>query len=248
MNLRIGALVVSVNLVFLAAAFAFFLRLSYQRLYPSVLARRSRAIAVLAVVSAAGIAGSWLYGLLGAGDAVGSAMPPSRAEFPFGSFGGYWGVILGSFAMSLVFRGSHLRQADAFAPGILVGGAIARLAGLFNNANPGISLDIECFPWFQPFRFWAAYDVAAHLAVLLIVWRLCRGAGTPSGRALAVFLVGYGLLRFPLEFVRDTQHVFGFFTYGHLMAAVQTLAGLALAAPLRISGAAGDLPSTEGAD
>ncbi|HPQ41977.1 MAG TPA: hypothetical protein PLV45_16535 [bacterium] len=33
-----------------------------------------------------------------------------------------------------------------------------------------------------------------------------------------------------LEFARETQHVFGPFTYGHLMAAIQTVAGLALAA------------------
>ena len=164
------------------------------------------------------------------GDAVGSAMPPSRAEFPFGSFGGYWGVILGSIFMSLLLRGPHLRQADALVPGVLVGGAVARLAGLFNNANPGILLDIEAFPWFEPFKLWAAYDVAAHLVVLFIVWRLCRRSGSPPGRALALFLGGYGLMRFTLEFVRETQHVLGPFTYGHLMAAIQTVAGLALAA------------------
>lgn len=229
MNLRIGAIVISVNLVFLAAAFAFFLRLSYQRLYPSVFAQRSRAIAVLVVVSVAGIVGSWLYGLLGTGDAVGSAMPPSRAEFSFGSFGGYWGVIFGSALMSLLLRGSHLRQADALVPGILVGGAIARMAGLFNNANPGIAIAIEAFPWFEPFKLWAAHDIAIHLAILVLVWLLCRRPGSPLGRALVIFLIGYGLMRFVLEFVRDTHHVLGPFTDGHVMSAVQTVVGLALA-------------------
>ena len=228
MNLRIGAIVISVNLVFLAAAFAFFLRLSYQRLYPSVLSKHSRAIAVLAVVSMVGIVGSWLYGLIGVGDAVGSAMPPSRAEFPFGSFGGYWGVIFGSVLMSFLYGDPHLRQADAFVPGILVGGAIARLAGLFNNANPGITLDIKALPWFQPFELWAAYDVAAHLVVLFLIWRLCRRPGSPPGRALALFLGGYGLMRFVLEFLRETQHVIGPLSYGHLMAAIQMVTGLLL--------------------
>lgn len=232
MNLRIGAIVISVNLVFLAVAFAFFLRLSYQRLYPSVFAQRSRAIAVLVVVSVAGIVGSWFYGLLGMGDAVGSVMPRSRVEFSFGSFGGYWGVLLGSVFMSLLFRRAHLRQADAFVPGILVGGAIARLAGLFNDANPGIAIHLNAFPWFDPFKLWAAYDIAIHLAILVLVWRLCRRPGSPSGLALVAFLGGYGLTRFALEFVRDTQHVFGPFTYGHVMAALQAVVGLSLAACL----------------
>jgi hypothetical protein len=101
------------------------------------------------VVSIAGIVGSWFYGLLGTGEAIGSAMPPSSAEFPFGSFGRYWGVILGSIFMSHLLCGPHLRQADALVPGILVGGAIARLAGFFNNTIPGIILGYS-FAIMQP--------------------------------------------------------------------------------------------------
>jgi prolipoprotein diacylglyceryltransferase len=227
-NLRIGAVVISVNLIFLAAAFAFFVRLSYQRLHPAVFIRKSQAAAALAVVSTVGIAGAWLYGLLGQGSPVESLMPPSRTEFPFGSFGGYWGVILGSLLVSLLLRAPHLRQADALVPGILVSGAIARLAGLFDNANPGITIHLEAIPWFQPFRLWAAYDIAAHVAVLLLVWRVCRRPGSPPGQALALFLAGYGLTRLVLEFVRDTHHVLGPFTHGHGMAAVQMVAGSVL--------------------
>ena len=233
MNLRIGAIVISVNLIFLAAALTFFVRLSYQRLYPAVFPQRSRAAIVLVMVSFAGIAGAWLYGLLGLGNSTVSAIPASRAEFPFGSFGGYWGVILGSVLMSLLLRGPHLRQADGFIPGILVGGAAARLAGLFNNANPGILIHLEAFPWFEPFKLWAVYDIAIHLAVLLLVWRLYRRPGSTPGLALVLFLAGYGLMRFAIEFVRDTHHVLSPFTLGHAMAATQLTAGIALALWLR---------------
>ncbi|MCX7013248.1 MAG: hypothetical protein NTW86_11935 [Candidatus Sumerlaeota bacterium] len=122
----------------------------------------------------AGIAGSWFYGLLGLGNFLQVAMPTSRAEFPFGSFGGYLGVILRSVLMCLLLRTLFCTRADAFVPGIVVGGAIARLAGLFSDANPGILIPLDAIPWFQTFRLWAVYDIAIHGAVLLPVLRLCR--------------------------------------------------------------------------
>jgi len=228
-TLRVGALVVSVNLIFLAVAFAFFVRLSFQNLYPAVVPKRSRAVVALLAASCLGILGAWLYGLLGLSNSTGSTvMPDSRLEFPFGSFGGYWGVILGSVLTSLLVRGRVLRQADAFVPGILVGGAIARLAGLFNNANPGILIDLGIIPWFQPFKLWALYDIVAHLLTLLIVLRLRRVYGGVAGLPLVSFLTGYGAMRFLIEFVRDSHMVLGTLTYGQIMAIAQVIAGTAL--------------------
>lgn len=229
MNLRIAAIVVSVNLLFLVAALAFFLRISFKRLYPSTIARKWTAFFTLAVVTVTGILGAWFYGLVGFIHSSELPTLTTRVEFPFGSFGGYWGVILGSILASFLCRVPQLSQADALVPGILVGGAVARLPGLFNEANPGITLHSEAFPWFQPFKYWAMYDIAIHLVVLLLVWQCSRRANSVPGLALAIFLVGYGLLRFCLEFVRIAQQVFGPFTYGHLMAAAQIVGGLILA-------------------
>lgn len=229
MNLRIGALVISVNLVFLAAAFAFFVRLSFQRLYPVVAPNRARALATLVLVCCAGILGAWLYGIVGVVKSpASSSVLPSAFEIPFGSFGGYWGVVLGSFAASALLRTPYLRQVDTFVPGILAGGAIARLPGLFTAANPGVVVNVSNLPWFQPFRIWAIYDIVIHLLALFIVWRLVRRYGPIPGLALAVFLVGYGAMRWLIEFVRDTSHVCGPFSYGQLMALAQFLPGAGL--------------------
>lgn len=236
MNVRIEALVFSVNFIFLAAALAFFLLLSYQRLYPAVFSTRKQTALTLIIVSCSGIAGAWLYGLAGSVNAVESGgMPQSRLELPFGSFGGYWGVILAGLLVAAVMRQPPLRQTDALVPGILVGGAIARLADLFNKANSGIVIDLGLFPWFQPFKYWAIYDIAIHMLALMLVWRLSHRCKSLPGLALTLFLAGYGFMRFGIEFVRDTVHIFGPFTYGHIMAAAQVSAGIALLKWMRLN-------------
>lgn len=209
MSLRIGAIVVSVNLLFLAVAFVIFLRIAYRNVYPSVCTTQWRASVSLLLVSLFGIAGAAFYGALGASG-------NSRFEFAFGSFGGYWGVLIGGLFAAWVWRLPALRVADALAPAMLVGGAVARLAGLFTGGER-----------FEPFAYWGVYDIGAHAVVLAAVWLFCGKSDSSPGRALAIFLVGYGLIRFAIEFARDDGYAYGFFTYGQLMAIVQAGAGFA---------------------
>lgn len=229
MNVRIDSIIISVDLIFLVAACVCFARLSYVNLKVATCLSKKRTLFVLTVVSMTGVFGSWVYGLLGPGNALEQGMPISQFSFAFGSFGGYWGVILGSAFVSRMTGTSTLEQADAFVPGILAGGAIARTSGFFNNANPGVSLQLDALPWFQPFKIWALYDIAAHAVILLLILCLFRWCKSFPGLILAVFMIGYGLLRFVIEFVRETHYaVCELFTHGHILAAVQTAAGLAL--------------------
>jgi prolipoprotein diacylglyceryltransferase len=48
------------------------------------------------------------------------------------------------------------------------------------------------------------------------------------GQALLGFLIGYGLLRFSLEFLRDTIRPFGVLTTGQMLAAAQVMFGSVL--------------------
>jgi hypothetical protein len=233
MSIRIGEVIISANLIFLGVAYIIFARLSFDRLFPGLFVQKSKATICLVGVSLAGVAGAFLYSLPARLIAMTSEGLASTMVLSFGSFGGYWGVILGSLCMSLLLRGSPLRQADAFVPGILIGGTVARFADVFTGANQGISIHVSTLPWFQPFRSWAVFDVAVLLGVLALV-QVSRGARRPPGFVLQLFLVGYGCIRFGIEFLRNAPSYLGPFTHGQVMALVQVAAGIVLLVWLRL--------------
>lgn len=225
MQLRIGAAIFSVNLIFLAAAYLVFARLLYLRLYPEIVNNRGRARLSLGIVSAIGVTGAGLYGIPGSLHAAeGSRQLPTDMEIAFGSFGGYWGVLIGMCIASGLLRFPLLRSLDALVLAILAGGIIARLPAFFTDTGdptvfgPGSSLMYN----------WSTYDVLAHFIVAILVWKILSNAGTPAGIAVVAYLVSYGLLRFGLEFLRSTFYFYEPFTHGHLMATVQIIVGLLL--------------------
>lgn len=233
MNIRIGALVISVNFIFLLFAGAYFLVISLRHLYPGVIGSRSRAAGALAVVSGGGVIGGLLYGMIAGGAAAQQAgLPPSLMEFNFGSFGGYWGVLAGATLYGMLIRTSPLLLMDAVIPGILAGGIIARAADFFTGSSSGISLHIAGLPWLQPFRHWFGYDIAALFVVLVLVWRM-PGKGKTAGIGTVWFLAGYGVLRFVIEFARDTARPYGWMTWGQCMAVIQIIGGIVLFAALK---------------
>ena len=86
-HVRVESLVLSVNHLFLAAAYAFFALLSIRRLYPATIKNRVGAYVALAAVSCAGIAGTLLYGVPAlVADRPATGLPPSDLELAFGSF------------------------------------------------------------------------------------------------------------------------------------------------------------------
>jgi len=233
MSLRIGAFVFTPSTFLLPLALAFFVVLALQGLYPRIVAVRIRAYWIVLAAVVGGILGAWLYG---------SAASPAEADalhawldLRFGSFGGYWGALAAGMASAWAARQRVLACADALVPAMLAGGAVARIGCLFTGCCRGVSVAPELLHGFQPFRPWAAYDLAALLAALAIVRVAPRRApslGFP-GAALCLFLVAYGVLRFPLEFVRDLPAVAGPLTSGQVLALAQVLAGAAGLAWLR---------------
>jgi len=97
-------------------------------------------------------------------------------------------------------RLSLAKMLDAFAPGVLVGIAIAQVGALLAGLNPGAPADL---PW--AVNLWGvlrhpsqAYEALTALAVAgLTLWMIARGS-RPAAAAL-VALCGYGLSRWLLE-------------------------------------------------
>lgn len=229
MSFRIGAFVTTPSTLLLPLALAFFWVISAQRLYGNRLPGRHSAFpggvvhvyGALITATACGVLGAWLYGSWTSPRAA----DPLHAwlDLRFGSFGGYWGALIGALAYATLTRHPRLRFADALVPGILAGASVARIGCLFTGCCRGIAA-------FHVFRPWPIYDIAA----LLITWGAIRliergmnRLAAPGG-ALCTFLLLYGALRFPLEFLRDLPGIAGPFTTGHFAAAAQMLGGAVL--------------------
>ena len=218
-------MIVSVNFILLLFAGAFFAILSFKNIYPYIIKKRSHAIIALFVTSCAGFIGGWLYGLIGLmQEAQLTGLPPSIISLSFGSFGGYWGVLAGIMIYGLFTKTHPLLLTDAMISGIIFGGSIARIADYFSESSQGIVLNISWAQWFQPFKPWFLYDIAALFVIQLLILKIPSRIGLKT----IIFLIGYGSLRFTLEFIRDTIPLYEWITYGQLMAIIQVGFGLIL--------------------
>ena len=231
MGIRIGQYLMNANALILPFALAFFVVLSYQRLQAGMAGHRTRIALIIAMAAVSGLAGAWFHArIFPAGNA---GLAQGALDVRFGSFGGYWGALIGATAAAALMRVSILACADALVPGLLVGGGVARIGCLFAGCCRGIH--VPAFGSFQPFHFWAAIDSFALLATAVVVMRIerARGEGLAPGITLGLYLSVYGALRFMLEFARDLSPVIGPFTSGQIMSALQVLAGILLLAFLR---------------
>lgn len=236
MAFRIDQYVFTPGTLVLPFALAFFLVLSYQRLYPRVLRSAPHAAALLVLSTICGAAGAWLHGRW-----AGLPQDPvlhAWLDIRFGSIGGYWGALLAGALYALATRHSPAQCADALTPGILVGAAVARIGCLFTGCCQGMVLGAGA--GFQPFRPWPVYDMAALLITLGFLWlapaRMNRFRS--AGGTVCVFLIVYGVLRFLIEFVRDPNAMTGALTMNQWMALAQLAVGGAILMRLKPHGAA----------
>ena len=95
---------------------------------------------------------------------------------------------------------------DAFAPGLLVGLAIAALGALLAGRNPGAS---SALPW--AVTLWGVprhpvqiYEAIGLLAVAALVWSMIRRGARPGAPFLTA-LAGYGLTRWFVEAFRSPE-------------------------------------------
>ena len=138
--------------------------------------------------------------------------------------GGLLGVIL---AMAIYARRQgvdFLRLMDFVAPLCPLGIAAGRLGNFINGELYGRPTDL---PWGMVFQYPGAGDRARHpsqlyqfglegLVLLAFLWWF-SSKPRPTGQVSAMFLLGYGSLRFVTEFFREPDAFIGFLALGFTM-------------------------------
>lgn len=207
--LRIGDFVFYPQSVMLPLAGLFFLVVAYKRLHARLHGSRAEAFLGVILAAAAALLGSRLWnGHPGAAAVVGGQA----------SLAAYWGAFAGVVLWALLRRKNPAGAANAIAPAVMAGGAVARLGCVFAGCCRGIP------PVFGP---WPFYDIAALAIALGLGLKLEKHH---RNAPLLAFLIGYGLLRFFLEFAREMPPAAFGLTAAQLLAAAQVAAGLALLA------------------
>jgi phosphatidylglycerol:prolipoprotein diacylglycerol transferase len=155
--------------------------------------------------------------------------------------GGFLGVLIAMWLYSRRRKIAWLDLMDVIAPLVPLGLASGRLGNFINGELPGRVTDLPWGMWFpQVDRTPLArhpsqlYQFALEGVLLFVVLWLFSKKPRPVGAVTALFLIGYGLLRFVAEFARAPDDFLGLlalgFTMGQWLSAPMFLAGVALMA------------------
>ncbi|MCS6997085.1 MAG: prolipoprotein diacylglyceryl transferase [Casimicrobiaceae bacterium] len=138
--------------------------------------------------------------------------------------GGLIGVIL---ALSLYARRRHrafLAVSDFVAPLVPLGLAAGRIGNFINGELPGRPAD-PSLPWAMVFPQIDAlprhpsqlYHFALEGVLLFVLLWLYARRARPLGRVSGAFLLGYGVLRFVVEYFREPDAFIGLLAFGWTM-------------------------------
>ena len=152
----------------------------------------------------------------------------------------YGGFIVAALAGVVYLRAKRLpvaKIADLIAPCGALGHALGRLGCFFNGCCYGKACSL---PWavttFQPPHPMAGipvhptqlYEVAGNVTLFLGLSAFAKHKRF-DGQVWWLYVLGYGVLRFVVEFFRGDyeKYYFGVFTLGHVLAAIMIVASLA---------------------
>jgi len=152
--------------------------------------------------------------------------------------GGLIGVLLAMAYFARKTGRTFFMVADFMAPWVPIGLGLGRLGNFINHELWGKVSDV---PWAMVFRGGGPdprhpsqlYQAALEgLALFVILWLYTRKP-RPTGSVSGVFLIGYGVFRFVVEFVREPDAqlgylAFGWLTMGQLLSLPMILAGIGL--------------------
>jgi phosphatidylglycerol:prolipoprotein diacylglycerol transferase len=136
--------------------------------------------------------------------------------------GGLIGVMAAMGLIAWKYKIDYLRLMDFFAPLVPPGLAAGRLGNFINGELPGRVTDL---PWGMVFRDAGAaprhpsqlYQFALEgLALFALLWWF-SSKPRPRGQVCGLFLVGYGVFRFLVEFAREPDAFLGFLALGMTM-------------------------------
>jgi len=131
----------------------------------------------------------------------------------------YGGLTFGLVAILLVLRrsgGNIPAFMDAIAPAVPVGQAFGRLGNYFNQELFGTHTTV---PWaleiaapdgsvIDTVHPTFLYEMLGNGILALLLWRLGKQRVFPMGSLAFLYAIGYGLLRFLLEFIRTDERAF----------------------------------------
>jgi len=133
--------------------------------------------------------------------------------------GGLLGVMLAMWIAARYYKIDYLRMMDFVAPLVAVGIAAGRMGNFINGELWGRVTDL---PWGMVFRGAGEaprhpsqlYQFALEGVLLFALLWWFSSKPRPKGQVSALFLVGYGVLRFIAEFFREPDAFIGFLALG----------------------------------
>lgn len=152
----------------------------------------------------------------------------------------YHGALLGIVVVSIIFcrvkKINYLRFADLFLPAIPLGYTLGRIGNFINGESYG---RLTTMPWGMYFPLAPAYQLRhpsqlyeaffEGIFLFIILWSL-RKKKYFDGFISSLYLIGYGFLRFLVEFARQPDHrsglIFGFLTIGQIFCMCMISAGI----------------------
>jgi len=152
--------------------------------------------------------------------------------------GGLIGVLLAMFYHAHKTGRTFFQVADFIAPWTPIGLGLGRLGNFINHELWGKVSDV---PWAMVFRTGGPlprhpsqlYELALEgVALFVLLWWFTQKK-RPVGSVSGLFLIGYGVSRFLVEFVREPDAqlgylAFGWVTMGQVLSLPMILAGLGL--------------------
>ena len=153
--------------------------------------------------------------------------------------GGFLGVLLAMVYIARKYRISWLAITDFIAPLIPPGLAAGRIGNFINGELWGRVTDV---PWGMVFRGAGPlprhpsqlYQFALEGVLLFLVLWLYSAKPRPKGAVSAMFLIGYGVLRFAAEFYREPDDFLGLLAFslsmGQWLSLPMIVAGIAMLA------------------
>ncbi|SHG38924.1 phosphatidylglycerol:prolipoprotein diacylglycerol transferase [Thermosyntropha lipolytica DSM 11003] len=162
---------------------------------------------------------------------------PASVLFTAGLSGLIWyGGFVGGFIAYYLYVKKHklpfFRIADMFAPYIALGYAIVRVGCFFNGCCYGGVTDSVCgvvFPYVDGFHRHPTqlYSSFLNLVLFGVLWWLYPRRKF-EGQVFAVYIIGYSVYRFIIEFFRESLINYGMFTLGQLYTGVLFIIGVIL--------------------
>ena len=151
--------------------------------------------------------------------------------------GGFLGVLIAMWYLSRKHELRWLEMADFVAPLIPLGLAAGRLGNFINGELYGRVTDVAWGMVFSSPGAGAAprhpsqlYQFALEGVLLFVILWVFTARPRPLGAGSAVFLIGYGVLRFAAEFFREPDDFLGFLALNLTM-------GQWLSVPMIVAGA-----------